>query len=129
MKQFADSIRHPARSILLALVLAFLGFASSYGQAPQQQGPPIIRSVEIQYVGPATVSKERVMAQLRMKTGQPYSESLAELDIRALYKTGQVHNVRIFAEPQGDGVKLIVVLQTRSLVNEIEIVGAEKISP
>ena len=128
MKQFVGSIRRPATAILLALVLAFLGGVSAYGQAaPSQQGPPIIRSIEIQYVGPQTISKERVLAQIRTKPGQPYSESLAEQDIRALYATGAVQNVRIFAEPEGDGVKVMVVLQTRSLVNEIEIVGAEQI--
>lgn len=130
MKQFVGSIRRLAASILLAVALAFLGGASVYGQnAPSQQGPPIIRSVEIQYVGPQTISKERVMAQIRTRAGQAYSESLAELDIRALYATGAVQNVRIFAEPEGDGVKVMVVLQTRSLVNEIEIAGAERISP
>jgi len=130
MKQLVGSIRHPARSILLALVLAFLGSGAAYGQsAPGPQGPPIIRSVEIQYVGPQTISRERVIAQIRTKAGQAYSESLAEQDIRALYATGGVQNVRIFAEPEGEGVKVIVVLQTRSLVNEIEIAGAQKISP
>jgi outer membrane protein insertion porin family len=128
MKQFVGSTRRPATSILLAVALAFLGGVSVYGQAPSQQGPPIIRSVEIQYVGPQTISKERVTAQIRTKAGEPYSESLAELDIRALYATGAVQNVRIFAEPEGDGVKVMVVLQTRSLVNEIEIAGAERIS-
>jgi outer membrane protein insertion porin family len=128
MKQFVGSTRRPATSILLAVALAFLDGVSVYGQAPSQQGPPIIRSVEIQYVGPQTISKERVTAQIRTKAGEPYSESLAELDIRALYATGAVQNVRIFAEPEGDGVKVMVVLQTRSLVNEIEIAGAERIS-
>jgi outer membrane protein insertion porin family len=128
MKQFAGSIRRPVTSILLAVALAFLGGVSVYGQnAPSQQGPPIIRSVEIQYVGPQTISKERVTAQIRTKIGQPYSESLAEQDIRALYATHAVQNVRIFAEPEGGGVKVMVVLQTRSLVNEIEITGAERI--
>ena len=129
MKQLVGPIRHPARSILLALVLAFLGSGVAYGQTgPGPQGPPIIRSVEIQYVGPQTISRERVTAQIRTKAGQAYSESLAEQDIRALYATGGVQNVRIFAEPEGDGVKVIVVLQTRSVVNEIEIAGAQRIS-
>jgi outer membrane protein insertion porin family len=129
MKQFVGSIRRPARSILFAIALALVGGVSAYGQAENRQGPPVIRSIEIQYVGPQTISKERVTAQIRTKPGQPYSESLAEQDIRALYATGAVQNVRIFAEPDGDGVKVMVVLQTRSLVSEIEIVGAEKISP
>jgi len=128
MKQFVGSIRPPAISILLALALAFVGGGSAYGQAPNQQGPPVIKSIEVQYVGPQTISKERVTAQIRTKPGQPYSESLAEQDIRALYATGAVQNVRMFAQPDGDGLKVVVVLQTRSLVNEIEIVGAEKIS-
>ncbi|MEY2488670.1 MAG: outer membrane protein insertion porin family [Verrucomicrobiota bacterium] len=129
MKQFVGSIRRPATSILLAIALAFLGGVLAYGQtASNQQGPPIIKSVEIQYVGPQTISKERVTAQIRTRPGQPYSESLAEQDIRALYATGAVQNVRMFAEPEGDGVKVMVVLQTRSLVNEIEINGAERVS-
>jgi outer membrane protein insertion porin family len=129
MKQFVGSIRRPAASLLLAIALAFLGGAPVWGQnAPKEQGPPVIKSIDVQYVGPQTISKERVIAQIRTKAGQVYSESLAEADIRALYTTGAVQNVRIFAEPEGEGVKVIVVLQTRSLVNEIEIVGAEKIS-
>ena len=129
MKQFVGPIRRLTLTILLGIVLALLGGVSAYGQAgPNPQGPPIIRSIEIQYVGPQTVSKERVTAQIRTKAGQPYSESLAEQDIRGLYATGMVQNVRMFAEPEGDGVKVIIVLQTRSLVNEIEISGATKIS-
>jgi outer membrane protein insertion porin family len=128
MKHFVGSIRRPASALLLAIVLAFLGSASVYAQAPQAQGPPIIRSVEIQYVGPQTISRERVMAQIRTKVGQPYSEALAEQDIRSLYATGAVQNVRIFGEPEGEGVKVMVVIQTRPFVNEIEIAGAERIS-
>jgi outer membrane protein insertion porin family len=50
-------------------------------------------------------------------------------DIKALYKTGFVRNVRIFAQPEGDGVKVIVAVQTRAIVSEIEINGAERIKP
>ena len=39
-----------------------------------------------------------------------------------------MQNVRIFGQAEGEGVKVMVVLQTRSLVNEIEIEGAERIS-
>jgi outer membrane protein insertion porin family len=95
---------------------------------PEPQGPPIIKSIEIQYVGPQTLSREKVISQMRTKTGQPYSESLVEQDIKALYRTGQVQNVRIFGQAEGEGVKVMVVLQTRSLVNEIEIEGAQRIN-
>lgn len=111
---------------MLAFILACLTSTPGFGQAANQ-GPPLISSVEVQYVGPQTISREKVLAQIRTKPGQPYSESLVEQDIKALYQTGAVQNVRIFGQVQGEKVKVMVVLQTRSLVNEIEIVGAERI--
>ena len=84
--------------------------------------------IDVQYVGPVTISRERVLAQMRTKIGQPYSEMLAEEDIRSLFATGQVDNVRIFGEPEGDGVRVIVAIQTRSLLTEIEIDGATGMS-
>jgi outer membrane protein insertion porin family len=128
MKQFFGSIRGRTPAALLAIVLLFGAGLSLRAQAPpEQQGPPIIKSVEIQYVGPQTLSRDKVLSQMRTKPGQPYSESLVEQDIKALYRTGQLQNVRIFGQAEGDGVKVMVVLQTRSLVNEIEIEGADRI--
>ena len=101
---------------------------SAQGQAPQApQGPPIIRSIDVEYTGPGTVSKERILAQMRTKVGRLYSNQVVEQDIEALYKTGSVLNVRIFAQPEGDGVRVIVAVQTRSIVREIEIDGAERV--
>jgi outer membrane protein insertion porin family len=74
------------------------------------------------------VSKERILAQIRTKVGQPYSDLVVQQDIENLYKTGTVLNVRIFAQPQGEGgVKVIVAVQTRSVVREIVIDGAEQV--
>jgi len=89
----------------------------------------MIRAIDVQYTGPATLSKERILAQMRTKVGQPYSNEVVQEDIKALYKTGYIRNVRIFAQPEGDGVKVIVALQTRAIVHEIEITGAERVKP
>jgi outer membrane protein insertion porin family len=64
---------------------------------------------------------------MRTRVGQPYSAAVVEQDVEALYKSGAVLNVRIFAEPEADGVKVIVQVQTRSIVREIVIDGAERI--
>jgi len=89
----------------------------------------MIRAIDVQYTGPATLSKERILAQMRTKVGQPYSNEVVQEDIKALYKTGYIRNVRIFAQPEGDGVKVIVAVQTRAIVHEIEITGAERVKP
>jgi len=95
--------------------------------AQAQQGPPIIKAIDVEYSGPATVAKERILAQLRTRVGQPYSDEVVEADIRQLYSLGIIRNVRIFAQPEGNGVKVIVAVQTRPVVREIEIDGAEKV--
>jgi outer membrane protein insertion porin family len=121
MRQFSGSLRRPS-SIFLAFVCALLGAAAARGQ-----GPPVVRSIDVRFTGPATVSKERILAQVRTAVGQLYSDQVVEQDIQNLYKMGAILNVRIFAQPEGDGVKVIVAVQTRSAVREIEIAGAQRI--
>jgi outer membrane protein insertion porin family len=129
MNQFFGMIRGRTLAVFFAiLVLGGAAPSPLSAQTREQQGPPIIKSVEVQYVGPQTLSRDKILAQMRSKPGQPYSEALVEQDIKTLYRTGQVQNVRIFGQAEGEGVKVMVVLQTRSLVNEIEIEGAQRIS-
>ncbi len=93
-----------------------------------QSGGPIVKEISVEYVGPPAISRERVLDNLATKIGEPYSERAAEADIRALYATGGVSNVRMFAEPSGDGVKVTVLLQGRAVIKEIIIEGTDAIS-
>jgi outer membrane protein insertion porin family len=124
MTQFSGTSGSRFVAALLALVAALLTISSAHAQ----QGPPIVRAIDVEYSGPATVAKERILAQLRTAVGQPYSDEVVEADIRQLYSLGIIRNVRIFAQPQADGVKVIVAVQTRPVVREIEIDGAQKVS-
>src|SRR5246127_3711859 len=132
MRYFSGWMRPPPFAVWAASICALLGATVGRAQAPQAaapQGPPIVRSIDVEYTGPGTVSKERILAQIRTRVGQPYSNEVVEQDIAALYKTGSIQNVRIFAQPQGDGVKVIVAVQTRSILREIMIDGAERVKP
>src|SRR5262245_42193345 len=131
MKYFSRWMRPPPFAIWAASICALLGATAARAQAPQAQpqaqGPPIVRSIDVEYTGPGTVSKERILAQIRTRVGQPYSNEVVEQDIAALYKTGAIQNVRIYAQPQGDGLRVIVAVQTRSVLREIVIDGAEHV--
>ncbi len=122
MKNFAGFVRSTLCFFLLAL--AFLPAARA------QTSGIRIHSIEVQYTGPETISREKILAQMRTKVGQIYSDTIVEQDIRGLYATGQVQNVRIFGEAASnpDEVKVIVAVQTRAIVNEIEIDGATRVS-
>src|SRR5215470_3583642 len=130
MQRFCGWVRPPPIAIWIASLCTLFTAVIARAQAPPSPpGPPVIRSMEVQYTGPATISKERILAQMRTKVGQVYSNDIVQEDIKALYKTGYVQNVRIFAQPEGDGVKVIVAVQTRAIVREIEITGAERVKP
>jgi outer membrane protein insertion porin family len=130
MQRFCGWMRPQRLAIWVALLCALFGTGLVRAQEPQSApGPPTIRSMDVQYTGPATISKERILAQMRTKVGQLYSNEVVQEDIKALYKTGYVRNVRIFAQPEGNGVKVIVAVQTRAIVREIEITGAERVKP
>jgi outer membrane protein insertion porin family len=95
------------------------------GAQAQNKAPNVVE-IEVQYAGAATVAKDRLMANMRTRVGQPYSEQTVEEDIRNLYATGNIVNVRIFGEPKGDGVKVIVVLQAKARVTAVEIQGVQQ---
>src|SRR5207244_3363403 len=60
MREFRGSVRS------WAVAMFFVACAASFAPATAraQQGPPIIRSIDVQYSGPATVAKERILAQM-----------------------------------------------------------------
>ena len=132
MKHFCGWMRPPRSAAWVAFICALVGMPSADSQVPQQppqQPPPrpIIRAIDVEYSGPATVSKERILAYMRTKVGQPFNDATVEQDVEALYKSGTVQNVRIFGEPLADGVKVIVQVQTRLIAREIVIEGAKRI--
>ena len=119
----------PANSIWLWLICGIFGAASAHGQLQTTAPQPLVKAIQVEYAGPATVSKERILAQMRTKVGEPYSDQVVEQDIKNLYKTGSILNVRIFARPREGGVNVTVAVQTRSVVREIVVDGAHGIKP
>jgi outer membrane protein insertion porin family len=130
MQRFCGWMRPLPIAIWIAFLCALVTAVTVRAQAPQSApAPPVIRSIDVEYAGPASISKERILAQMRTKVGQVYSNEIVQEDIKALYGTGYVRNVRIFAQPQGDGVKVTVAVQTQAVLREIEINGAERVKP
>lgn len=117
-----------AAALLRLLFGVLLMLSQGYrlgAQAPA--AGPLIKEIDVRFVGPTTLSKERVLDNLATKVGAPYNDRLVEEDIKSLYATGGVSNARIFAEPVTGGLKVTVLLQGRLTVGEVLIEGAEAI--
>lgn len=111
-------------SLCLAVAASLLPVADGRAQAPTA---PTVKEIEVQYAGPATISKEKILANMRTRIGKPYDDKVVEEDIRNLYATGSVTNVRIFGESRDGGVKVIVVVMAKASIGEVIINGADKV--
>ena len=120
-------MKNSSSLVCFCAVFLLLGwFAGSPPRAAAQGLEGVtVTSIDVRYVGPETIAKDRILANMKTKIGSPYSEATVEDDIRALYDTGKIQNVRIFGQPSGNGVRVEVILATRALVTEIEIDGAQ----
>ena len=115
------------RFATLSLSLVFILACSGNVYSQPEEGP-VVRQIDIQYAGPASISRERILANMRTAVGQPYSELVVEEDIRNLYATTVISNVRIYTEPLPDGVRVVVIVQTRASVSEVRFEGVSQVS-
>ena len=86
----------------------------------------VVRSIEIRFAGPRTTEDSVIMANMRTKVGEPFTQTQSEDDVRALYATSKFSNVRIFEERVADGVKVIVLVQGKSKLKEVVFEGNER---
>ncbi|MDR2463562.1 MAG: outer membrane protein assembly factor BamA [Verrucomicrobiales bacterium] len=84
---------------------------------------PIVKDIEIDYAGPHSVDRSVIVSNMRTTIGQAYSLSAVEEDVRNLYATGLFVNLRIYDEPLADGVKIVVVVQPKPVIRELDIAG------
>lgn len=82
-----------------------------------------ISEVEIRYTGTKTIDEARLRNMMSSKAGTPYHAENLDKDIKALYESGIVDDVRFLAEPVGDKVKLIAEVTTRPGLGGVGFVG------
>ncbi len=85
---------------------------------------PIIKTIEI--VGNKLVTDTAVLGTLQSRPGMPYSETLVEADIRALFRRGDFADIRVERANASGGVKLIYHVVERPLIQTIKFVGNKK---
>ncbi|MFD0892302.1 outer membrane protein assembly factor BamA [Luteolibacter ambystomatis] len=120
----SSGLQRAARSARMVLPLTFAAAAlSTTALRAQDFEGKTISEVSIRYVGPKTVDEARIRNSMSSAAGQQYRTEKIDSDIKSLYGSGLVEDVRFLAEPQGDRVKLIAEVRTRSTVSGVGFVG------
>jgi len=107
---------------IAALPIAIAALATSTVHAQDFEGKTI-SEVAIRYNGPKTVDEARLRNFMATTAGQPYQTEKIDRDIKSLYESGLVEDVRFLAEPTGTGVKLVAEVTTRSEIGGVGFVG------
>lgn len=82
-----------------------------------------MKSIDVRYVGSQTVAPERLLSHMSTRVGDKLTMAQVDEDVKSLYASGDVENVRILAEQVSGGVALIVVAQTRAVYGGVDFVG------
>ena len=114
------------RLFVIGFLLAFAFPGRSQEASPETMGPKI-DSVDIQYIGPASVSEQFIRSHIQLQAGSIYLPAATESDIHSLYSTGQFYNIRVSVQQEADGgVGLSYIVQVKPRLTEIKIVGNVK---
>lgn len=101
--------------------LAALGFGGTL-HAQDFEGKRVT-AVEVRYKGARTVDQGVIRNRMSVKEGTVYRAEALDNDIRSLYESGYVDDVRFLAESSGGGVKVIAEVTTRPARGGVGFVG------
>jgi outer membrane protein insertion porin family len=82
-----------------------------------------ITELSIRYSGPKTVDEARLRNLMATKSGTQYRAETLDNDIKSLYASGLVDDVRFLAEDSGGGVKVVAEVTTRPALGGVGFVG------
>jgi outer membrane protein insertion porin family len=108
---------HIRQLISAAFIFIFLVLGQSVLHAEK------ITDISIQYTGAPTVDEAALSTQISSKIGSELDAMEVEKDIKNLYSSGLVDNVRVLTEPNEGGVRVIFLVRTRAILGEVSFIG------
>jgi outer membrane protein insertion porin family len=97
-------------------------------EQPQSSAGAGERILGVRVIGYQTVSPDTIAHYLGIKVGDKYDPDAIRANFQKLWDVGLLENLRIEAERSSDGVNLIVTIEERAIVKEVEFTGNKKLS-
>ncbi|MDD3374579.1 MAG: outer membrane protein assembly factor BamA [Candidatus Omnitrophica bacterium] len=86
-------------------------------QADQDKTSKIVKVIDIQ--GNKTIGTTAILAKIKIRVGDEYSSNIAGDDIKRLFNTGYFSDVAIEKEDYEGGVKVIIYLTEKPVIDKI----------
>ena len=86
----------------------------------------IITAIEIK--GNKAISSNVVISKMKSRTGSPYQENVVTDDLKRLYLLGYFNDIKIDTEDYNNGIKIIVTVSERPIIDKINFTGIQRIT-
>jgi len=87
----------------------------------ESSGAQLVTAIEVK--GNRAISTNTVLSKLKTKVGSPYRENVVSDDLKRLYLLGYFSDVKIDNEKYNNGVKVIITVMERPLIEKITFSG------
>lgn len=122
MNRVASALSILSVALLLGILLPFTASAQFLDNASAPEGK-IIRSIDVQYLGAAVVDRNRILANMKLREGLPFSAEDQQEDIINLRERRIVEFVDIVPEVKGNSVDLTVTVMATGTLGSITFEG------
>jgi len=111
------------KKIILFLVVAVTAHCMSVGllYAADEKSGSIVK--EIIVLGNRSVDDAVILSRIKTKVGGPFSQNVANYDLRRLYTLGYFVNISIDIEDFADGVKVAFIVREKPFLKDVVIQG------
>ncbi len=95
-------------------------------KSPQQAPIRNITAIEIR--GNKAISSNVVISKMKSRVSSPYQETVVSDDLKRLYLLGYFSDIKIDTEDYNGGLKLIVTVTERPIINKINFTGINRVT-
>lgn len=93
--------------------------------APVETQPALITSIEIK--GNKSISSNTIISKMKSRVGNPYQENIISDDLKRLYLLGFFSDIKIDTEKYQEGIKVIVTVAERPIIEKITFEGMKRV--
>jgi len=86
----------------------------------------LVTAVEVK--GNKSISSNTIISKMKTRVGQPYQDNIISDDLKRLYLLGFFSDIKINSEDYKDGVKVIVAVEERPIIEKITFSGLFKLT-
>ncbi|MFH0855336.1 MAG: outer membrane protein assembly factor BamA [Candidatus Omnitrophota bacterium] len=131
MKNLSRKVDICILALLIQFCFGIYQVSSAQEEQAASQEPAVseLKSITaIEVKGNKSISANTVVSKMKSRIGSPYQDNIISDDLKRLYLLGFFSDVKIDTEDYKDGLKVIITVEERPLIEKIIFSGIKRIT-